>query len=114
MATENPDQHDTSSDTLDELYEALAEVQAHAAKHDEAQKTLLDQIEQLERQLLEQRAAAAKAGERDTYDRLSEELATLQRAYQAATQDPDEDPLGEYQPDDSEPDQPPPPSKEEP
>lgn len=97
------DEQPEHSPALDSLYEALAEVHSHLHQHDQEREQLLTQIEQAQRDLLDQRAAAAKAGERDTYERLSQDLARLTRAYRVATEDPNADPLEEYQPDDSQP-----------
>lgn len=100
------EQQPESSEALDGLYEALAEVHAHLHEHDQERQSLLKELEATEKDLLGQRAAAAKAGERDTYDRLSKDLANLTRAWRVAQEDPDADPLEEYQYDESEPTQP--------
>jgi hypothetical protein len=101
----NPDEHDDpQSETLDGLYEALGEVQAHRHQHDQEREQLKQQVLEMEKGLQEQRQAAVAAGERGTYERLSQELATLARAWRALNDDPDADPLEQYQPDESEPD----------
>lgn len=105
MSVSSP-QPDEPSPALDELYETLTEVQAHLGQHHQERQSLLSEIESMQRDLQDQRAAAAQAGERATYDRLSEDLAKLTRAWRVASEDPDADPLEEYQPDEQAPDAP--------
>lgn len=92
-----------SEQTKDGLYEALTEVQAHADTLAGHRKELLAKVEAKQAELGEQRDAAAKAGERATYDQASEDLAKLARAWQLLQQDPDDPDDPRYQLDDSEP-----------
>ena len=102
-----------AQNALDELYEAMAEVEMHRDQSGQDLKDSLARIEAMQKDLLAQRQAAAQAGERATYDQLSDQLAQLTRAYQAASEDPDEDPLGTVPMTDAEPTDHPPTTPEE-
>lgn len=106
MSLSSPDGDDTASETLDELYENLAEVQAHLSKHDEEREQLKREVDEMSAKLSEQRDTAAKAGERATYEKLSGELADLHRSWMLLQEDYGADPLEEYQPDGTDQDQP--------